>query len=576
MNIDVGTLSKRGGREKNQDFYGHAVQGMNGGFVVADGLGGHEGGEIASKIVTEQMLWTFRERPELSTDAMAHMIERAQAELMSNKLQQPRYKDMCSTVTMMRLGFVKDERGRFHTRALFAHVGDSRIYHFREGKLLSQTRDHSVPQALASAGEIREEDIRNHEDRNRLMRALGMDGDIRPTISSLNDVKKGDAFLLCTDGFWEYVLENEMEHLLQVTATSADWLTAMEQMLLSRATGEHDNYTALAVRVLKVDDSGAMKAEMKRPTGKAVSPSAWIKIKPVLRKWSRSKPVMAGVAVCLAAIIGVVMFFSGGEEIVPPSDNNPVQQPGENNRPAVASKLEIGEYVKFGKYNNQPIMWRVIHVTDDGNPMLLSDRVLTYKAFDANDRNVYGISTLRQWLNSEEKESKENKSKENKSEGGFLNNTNFSAKDKKYFITRKNQSMNTPSELQTAMKEGEEAIENRVPRTNELLEEMFSDRVFLLSSAELQEFVLNQKKLGKNAAIANSIDNRSKPTAYWLSSASEKANMVKICKKDGALGKEEANNAKLGVRPAIILNDDKLNFDRKQNGTEKNPFIIQP
>lgn len=258
MKIDLATVSKRGGREKNQDYLDYLLLPESAGFVVADGLGGHEGGEVASQIVTTKMLKTFGEQSELTARAMEQMVAQAQSELLQNKELEPRYKDMCSTVTMLRLGFGSDGQGKLRAGAMWAHVGDSRIYHFRNGKVLGQTKDHSVPQALVNAGEITPEQIRSHEDRNRLLRALGMDGEIKASVSGLTDIEPGDAFLLCTDGFWEYVLESEMEHLLQVSANGEAWLTAMEQMLLSRATGEHDNYSALAVRVLGELDQVAL------------------------------------------------------------------------------------------------------------------------------------------------------------------------------------------------------------------------------------------------------------------------------------------------------------------------------
>jgi serine/threonine protein phosphatase PrpC len=135
-------------------------------------------------------------------------------------------------------------------RARWAHVGDSRLYHLRGGRIASQTLDHSVPQALARAGEIRPDEIRCHEDRNRLLRTLGNEDEARPTV--LGEpvlLEPDDAFLLCTDGFWEFVTEAEIEVTLAKAATPEDWLTTMATRLLNRADPGHDNYTAVAVWV---------------------------------------------------------------------------------------------------------------------------------------------------------------------------------------------------------------------------------------------------------------------------------------------------------------------------------------
>ena len=92
--------------------------------------------------------------------------------------------------------------------ALWGHIGDTRLYYFHDGNLQKQTSDHSVPQMLVNAGEIDDSQIRYHEDRNRLLRSLGSKETIKPNLEqSATTIYPGDAFLLCTDGFWEYVLE---------------------------------------------------------------------------------------------------------------------------------------------------------------------------------------------------------------------------------------------------------------------------------------------------------------------------------------------------------------------------------
>lgn len=134
--------------------------------------------------------------------------------------------------------------------ACWAHVGDTRLYHFASGRIIFQTRDHSVPQTMVDAGDIRYDDIRHHEDRNRLTRSLGSDGKVRTTILDQPvAIAGGDAFLLCTDGFWEFVTETEMEATSAKSATPKRWLAGMEVILLRKAPASHDNYTATAIFV---------------------------------------------------------------------------------------------------------------------------------------------------------------------------------------------------------------------------------------------------------------------------------------------------------------------------------------
>ena len=135
-------------------------------------------------------------------------------------------------------------------KALWAHLGDTRLYHFANGHIVFQTRDHSVPQAMVDARDIGYDDIRHHEDRNRLTRSLGNDGKVRTTLLGQSvALGKGDAFLMCTDGFWEFVTENVMEATLAESETPEKWLVKMETILLGNAPAGHDNYTATAIFV---------------------------------------------------------------------------------------------------------------------------------------------------------------------------------------------------------------------------------------------------------------------------------------------------------------------------------------
>ncbi len=133
--------------------------------------------------------------------------------------------------------------------ARWIYVGDSRMYMLRDGLVRAVTDDHSVPQALVDSGEIEREEIRLHPDRNRLLRALGKPGEARPDIGDPLYTRPGDAFLLCSDGFWEYVLESEMETDLQRSDTPDAWVASMERRLLERVPPDNDNYSALAVFV---------------------------------------------------------------------------------------------------------------------------------------------------------------------------------------------------------------------------------------------------------------------------------------------------------------------------------------
>jgi len=242
MTFDTATLSRPGGREDNEDYCGFHMKddGKHGGcWVVADGLGGHAGGALASRTAVEAALASYDTNPSGDHVAAAHRAVVAQ---QNEKLRnEPKLATMRATLVML---ITSAES------ATWAHSGDSRLYHFRSGHVVFQTHDHSVPQRLADAGEIAPDQIRFHEDRNRLLRCLGGKPDPGATASEAPvALEEGDAFLLCTDGFWEYVYESEMEQDLVTAQDAKDWLGRMELRLHARASGENDNYTAIGVLV---------------------------------------------------------------------------------------------------------------------------------------------------------------------------------------------------------------------------------------------------------------------------------------------------------------------------------------
>lgn len=236
-------LTEKHQRRQNEDYADYLWLHGCGCWVVADGLGGHAGGEVASNLAVKTIISSFNSHREISVEAITGYLEAAQTVLRQRQQEEPRLSEMRTTIVLL----VADARG-----ARWGHVGDSRLYHFRQGRIISQTKDHSVSQALANAGEIKAAEVRFHEDRHRLLRVLGQEGLLRPTIlKARQPLEIGDAFLLCTDGFWEMVLESEMESDLSEAATPQEWLNKMQSRILDRSSREvgkqHDNFTAMPV-----------------------------------------------------------------------------------------------------------------------------------------------------------------------------------------------------------------------------------------------------------------------------------------------------------------------------------------
>ena len=236
MKFRTAYISNAGGREKNDDTVLIRHESSKACVFVGDGLGGYDGGRQASMSAAKAVMEYSRKQSLLSEDAMKEAVKLAEQAV--RKMQALHRGQMKTTLVLLS---AEGENARW------AHVGDSRLYCFQKGKLLVQTMDHSVSQVAVLMGEISQNQIRFHEDRNRVLRALGSDN-ARPDVSPIQDISNGTyAFLLCTDGFWEYVYEKEMEDTLKAVDNPEAWLTAMEHLLLQRVPKEHDNYSAAAV-----------------------------------------------------------------------------------------------------------------------------------------------------------------------------------------------------------------------------------------------------------------------------------------------------------------------------------------
>lgn len=241
MKFSQTLLSHAGGRSVNQDCCDWAAQEQTRCWVVADGLGGHRGGEIASRLAVDKILASFRAAPEFAPAAVRAHLEKAQQTILERQEKEPALASMRTTVVVLLTA---------GSQALWGHIGDSRLYHFGREGLDFQTSDHSVPQALANAGRITPAEIRYHEDRNRLLRTLGHAGKFEPEVlEEAHPLQADDALLLCTDGFWEYVTELEMEVDLARAVDPDTWIGHMERRLRKRVDGEHDNYSAVGVFV---------------------------------------------------------------------------------------------------------------------------------------------------------------------------------------------------------------------------------------------------------------------------------------------------------------------------------------
>lgn len=232
QDLDFAFYSDVGGRANNEDSYLSKKISNGYLFIVADGLGGHDDGEMASYSAVNSI------KEYLVNNEVGNVSEAIC--FANDKVVEMQAKHSSKMKTTIALVYVTE------SKAIIAHVGDSRVYAFKDGSIVHQTVDHSASQLAVSVGEIRPEDIRNHEDRNVLLRALGASDNVKVEVAEIG-INDFDALLLCSDGFWEYVLETEMESELMCSKSADKWLYKMRAIQLNRAPERCDNNTAIAV-----------------------------------------------------------------------------------------------------------------------------------------------------------------------------------------------------------------------------------------------------------------------------------------------------------------------------------------
>lgn len=251
--LQVEWLSERGGRATNEDACGHCRSASQLCAVLADGAGGHGGGDVASRLAVRELVARFAQQQTSTADELAQRVRAVNEALIAERQAGTAQRDMHSTVVCLVIGI---DGGGAH----WAHAGDSRLYWFRSGKLKQRTRDHSVVQSLVDAGMLAPESLVTHPQRNELRSALGVAPEVFEVASSdaLDVVQPGDVFLLCSDGLWEHVDDAALEATLLEVVSARAWLQALAEAV-RRATGRkpnHDNFTALVVWA-DADPSGA-------------------------------------------------------------------------------------------------------------------------------------------------------------------------------------------------------------------------------------------------------------------------------------------------------------------------------
>ena len=235
---DVGMI--RSGNEDNFTVDASATRGI---FIVADGMGGHAAGEVASEMAVRIVQRELSPVRDLDSEDVVQMVatalKRANRAIHDRTLTETDKQGMGTTVSALLLA---------GTRYLIGQVGDSRVYLFRDGSLTQLTKDHSYVQEQVDAGFLTPEQARYHPYSNVITRCVGAGQDVEPDIYR-GEVRPGDLFLVASDGLTGMVEDRRLAQLLGSRAEPERKV----QSLISEANGRGglDNITAILVQVLE-------------------------------------------------------------------------------------------------------------------------------------------------------------------------------------------------------------------------------------------------------------------------------------------------------------------------------------
>lgn len=229
-------------RSLNEDFYHCSVDLQGRVFaVVADGMGGHQAGDVASRMAVERIMAELKDMapdlsPEDEREKLMNAILAANEEVFMYAQEHPECSGMGTTIVAALIS---------PTHFVTAHIGDSRIYLYDGKQLHQKTEDHTLVQELLKIGKITEDEANHHPQRNIIMRALGTEKDVRIDLAS-HEWTKGDVLLLCSDGLSNKVSSQTMEQWLQEPVPLQEQVDALVQHALN--AGGEDNITLIAVR----------------------------------------------------------------------------------------------------------------------------------------------------------------------------------------------------------------------------------------------------------------------------------------------------------------------------------------
>jgi PPM family protein phosphatase len=238
--LTFASVSEAGRRERNEDKLRVSRDGVRWVAVLADGAGGHRDGALASRRAVDCIEHVLRDADSFDAATLTHALLVAHANVQADA---PSADRMLTTAVVLWI----DEREGL---ALWSHVGDSRLYRVRGGQVDLMTRDDSVVQRMVDAGLLTPAQARVHPQRHHLMSALGIDDEVEPhTLPEAHVLQPGDAYLLCSDGWWGPVGAAGIAASRVGCDSATTWLDTMQRDIDAREEADQDNFSAIAVWV---------------------------------------------------------------------------------------------------------------------------------------------------------------------------------------------------------------------------------------------------------------------------------------------------------------------------------------
>lgn len=233
-------------RQNNEDYWAELPE--LGFYALADGMGGHRAGEVASKLAIETLCEVIQNAFATDSDELSYeeahgvmqlAIEHTNRVVYEKGQSNPDFKGMGTTLCCL----------QFHRKGLiYAHVGDSRIYRLRKGRLEQITRDHSLLREMIEMGQINENQAEEFVYKNIITRAVGTESELEPSVH-MADMQNHDIYLMCSDGLSDMLSVNEMEKILTKYETIEEAGTKLVKT--AKEKGGYDNVTVVLMQVSK-------------------------------------------------------------------------------------------------------------------------------------------------------------------------------------------------------------------------------------------------------------------------------------------------------------------------------------